>query len=411
MMLANGLPLVSIITPSYNSADYIEMAIASVLAQDYPNIEHIVIDGGSTDPTLKILKKYDHKLNWVSEPDEGQADALNKGFQQAKGDFIGWLNADDTYQAGAVSAAINFLQAHPTVSLVYGGFNFIDENGDVIQTHYPPPFSLEKLLYSNIIPNAGMFFRRQIIIKSGGVRPELHYTLDWEFVLRMAQRYQVAQVPAIWGNFRITTGTKSVEKSDHFWPEIIPILQKSTSGPDNQLQAYQADALFWAYLLGAVEFARTDQVAAAKTYLAQAFNKKSPTTDETADFVFPIVETATRPWHQAFREYPEARQTIARFTACLGDSPVEQALRAYLNLYQNLEQLKAQNWRQGWHFLAESWPSLPKRGLLRPKALQSLLYLFLGTTGISRLRTIKGRLARKMTSLTLRATTFDPGNG
>jgi hypothetical protein len=164
------------------------------------------------------------------------------------------------------------------------------------------------------------------------------------------------------------------------------------------LKAHRVTALFWAYLLGAVEFARTNHLEAAKTYLAQAFNERTLAPEEAADFIFAIVETATRPWHQAFREHPEAQQIIARFAACLGDSPVEQALKAYLKLYRGLNQLKSKNWRQGGVLLAKSWPALPKGGLLRPAVLKSLLYLLLGTSGISKLRTFKGRLARKLAS-------------
>jgi hypothetical protein len=380
------------------------------MSQDYPRIEHLIIDGGSTDQTVDILKRYDERLFWISEPDSGQADALNKGFRQARGEIIGWLNADDTYQPQAISGAVNYLQAHPAVSLVYGSFNFIDEQGNVAHTHYPPSFALEKLLYSDIIPNASMFFRRQIIPEIGGINPHLHYVLDWEFVLRIALRYQVAQVAAVWGNFRLTSGTKSVEKGDRFWPEIIPILEEITSTPDNRLQAYRADALFQAYLLGAVEFARTGQQKEVKTYLAQALTEKRPADAEAADYVFAIVETAARPWHQAFKEHPEAPQTIARFAACLDNSSVELALKAYLSLYQGLSQLKAQNWKLGRVLLAESWSSLPKRGLLRPNFLKSLLYLLLGTTGISKLRTFKGRLGRKIADTVPHSIPTHPGN-
>jgi glycosyltransferase involved in cell wall biosynthesis len=214
-------------------ARFLPEAIASVQAQDIRNLEYLVADGGSTDGTVHLLQGYNGHLKWWSRPDGGAADALATAFRSARGEILGWLNADDTYQPQAISGAVNYLQAHPSVSLVYGGFNFIDEKGHVVHTHYPPSFALEKLLYSDIIPNAGMFFRRQIITEIGGINPHLHYVLDWEFVLRIALRYQVAQVSAIWGNFRITSGTKSVEKCDRFWPEIIPILQEITAAPDS----------------------------------------------------------------------------------------------------------------------------------------------------------------------------------
>ena len=115
-MSVDTKPLVSIITPSFNSGDFLEEAVRSVIAQDYSPLEHIIVDGGSTDETLEILQRYNSKpVTWVSEPDEGQADAINKGFRRAQGEIIGWLNADDTYQPGAIRSAVAYLQAHPEV--------------------------------------------------------------------------------------------------------------------------------------------------------------------------------------------------------------------------------------------------------------------------------------------------------
>ena len=115
----NDLPLVSIITPSFNQAEYIEETINSVLDQDYPNIEYIIIDGASTDGSKEIIEKYKDRINfWVSEPDEGQTDAINKGFSQANGDIFAWLNSDDTYEPQAVTEAVAYLQSHPEVGLL-----------------------------------------------------------------------------------------------------------------------------------------------------------------------------------------------------------------------------------------------------------------------------------------------------
>src|SRR5512141_1228507 len=125
--------LVSIITPSFNQAPYIEATIQSVLGQDYPRIEYIIIDGGSTDGTVDVIRKYESRLaNWVSEKDKGQTDAINKGFARAKGDILAWLNSDDTYEPGAIRAAVQYLQAHPETGLVYGDCNFINVSGQVI---------------------------------------------------------------------------------------------------------------------------------------------------------------------------------------------------------------------------------------------------------------------------------------
>src|SRR5262245_25211876 len=124
--MSQTTPLVSIVTPSFNHARYIEATIRSVLAQDYSPIEYAVIDGASTDGTVEILRRYQDRIAWVSEPDRGQTDAINKGFARTRGQILAWLNSDDTLKKGAVSAAVEFLQSHPDVAMVYGDANFID---------------------------------------------------------------------------------------------------------------------------------------------------------------------------------------------------------------------------------------------------------------------------------------------
>ena len=122
------LPLVSVVTPSYNKGAFIEETILSVKNQTYPRIEHIIIDGGSTDNTIDVIKKYEgtYNMHWVSEPDNGQSDAVNKGWRMARGEILGWLNSDDTYMPWAVETAVKFLTGHPNVSVVYGNCNIIN---------------------------------------------------------------------------------------------------------------------------------------------------------------------------------------------------------------------------------------------------------------------------------------------
>lgn len=198
---------VSIITPSYNSGQFLEQALLSVAHQSYPNLEHLVMDGGSTDATPDILRRYP-AVTWVSEPDNGQAEAINKGFRLAKGEIIGWLNADDAYQPGAIPAAAHYLHSHPEIDLVYGNFNFIDGGGQVIHRQVTPPFSLNKLLYAAIIPQTSMFFRRRVLNMVGGVNPQLHYVMDWEFTLRIARRCRVARGSGNVGQFPDCGGDK-----------------------------------------------------------------------------------------------------------------------------------------------------------------------------------------------------------
>ncbi|WP_322508462.1 glycosyltransferase family 2 protein, partial [Anaerolinea sp.] len=127
------MTLVNIVTPSFNQARFLEETMLSVLHQDYPHIEYIVVDGGSTDGSVDIIRRYADRLAWwVSEPDRGQTDAINKGFAHAHGEILAWLNSDDTYQPGAVRAAVEALEKHPEAAMVYGDAHYIDENGRVI---------------------------------------------------------------------------------------------------------------------------------------------------------------------------------------------------------------------------------------------------------------------------------------
>jgi len=156
--------LVSIVTPSFNQADFLEETIRSVLSQDYPHIEYIVIDGGSTDGSIEIIHRYQERLTaWVSEPDRGQTESINKGFALAHGDILAWLNSDDTYEPWAVTEAVAFFQAHPEVGLVYGDANFINEKGQVIGRFPAAQTSYKKLRRGYVhIPQQAAFFRSRL---------------------------------------------------------------------------------------------------------------------------------------------------------------------------------------------------------------------------------------------------------
>lgn len=218
-------PLVSIITPSFNQSRYIEATINSVLSQDYPNIEYMIVDGGSQDRTVEIVKKYENKLAWwVSEKDKGQTDAINKGFARAKGEILAWLNSDDTYEPGAISAAVKYLQEHPEAGMVYGDCNFINEDGRVIGK-FGAAQTNQKLLRQGYvhIPQQTMFFRAELWKQVGPLDPSFYFAMDYDLWTRISARAELKYVPQTWANFRLHTTGKTIVADDRCWPEMVRV--------------------------------------------------------------------------------------------------------------------------------------------------------------------------------------------
>jgi len=220
-----NIPLVSIITPSFNQARFLEATIQSVLSQDYPRLEYIIVDGGSNDGSLNIIQKYAPRLaGWVSEPDRGQTDAINKGFARARGEILAWLNSDDTYQPGAVSAAVKFLQEHPQVGLVYGDANYIDETGRVIGKFPAAQTDLRRLRRGYVhIPQQAAFFRADLWRAVGPLDVSFYFAMDYDLWVRIAKRAAVRYVPQTWANFRIHASGKTLAADERCWPEMLRI--------------------------------------------------------------------------------------------------------------------------------------------------------------------------------------------
>jgi glycosyltransferase involved in cell wall biosynthesis len=203
-------PLVSIVTPSFNMGGFIEETIRSVLDQDYPNIEYLVVDGGSTDGTLDILKRYEGRLKFVSEPDRGHTDAVNKGFQWSRGSIFTFLNADDTFLPGAVTAGVQALADHPEAGVVYGDAWFIAEDGSRTAAYPVEPFDAKKFERRCFICQPAAFIRREVYSSSGMLDPERHNALDYDLWIRIAQRYPMKKIDKFLANSRIHQGSKTV---------------------------------------------------------------------------------------------------------------------------------------------------------------------------------------------------------
>jgi glycosyltransferase involved in cell wall biosynthesis len=219
-------PKISIITPSFNQAEFIEATILSVLEQQGVDLEYIIIDGGSTDGSVEIIEKYADRLAyWISEPDQGQTEAINKGFARAQGDIIAWLNSDDTYQPGALAEAVGYLAEHPELGLVYGDARFIDTQGKTIGRFKARPTDYQKLRRGAVyIPQQSAFFRRAIWEQVGPLDPGFYFAMDYDLWVRIARTAPIHYLPGRhWANFRLHGAAKSIADDDRCWPEMIRV--------------------------------------------------------------------------------------------------------------------------------------------------------------------------------------------
>ncbi len=230
-------PKISIITPSYNQAQFIERTILSVLNQDYQNVEYIVMDGGSTDGTLEILQKYADRLTWKSEKDNGQAEAINKGLKMATGDVVAYLNSDDTYDSGALTKVIDFFEQNPDKNWVYGKCKIIDENDREIRkpiTAYKNlllrKFSYSKLLSENFISQPATFWKREIHSQVGFFDESEHFCMDYEFWLRIGKNNPAGVIDDYLANFRYYTSSKSGSVNKKQFQDELRIAKKYSQG-------------------------------------------------------------------------------------------------------------------------------------------------------------------------------------
>lgn len=225
--------LVSIVTPSYNQAPYLEATIRSVLEQDYDQIEYIIVDGGSTDGSREIIERYSDRLAWwVSEKDRGQTEAINKGFARAKGDVLAWLNSDDTYQPGAIREAVEYLKAHSEAGMVYGDCNYIDENGRVIGRFPAAQTDYKRLRQGYVhIPQQSSFWRGDLWRKVGPLDPTFYFAMDYDLWVRLAAEAPLHYTPRVWANFRLHSGAKTIMADDRCWPEMLRVHKRLGGSP------------------------------------------------------------------------------------------------------------------------------------------------------------------------------------
>jgi glycosyltransferase involved in cell wall biosynthesis len=227
------LPKISIVTPSYNQASFIEETLHSVRDQNYLSLEHIVVDGASTDRTVSVLQEYSRKpgwehLRWISEPDHGQSDAINKGFRMAAGEIIGWLNSDDVYQADSFARVSKAFAENPLVDFIYGDYLIIDETGKTLISKKEIDFDWDIMLCGlNYIAQPNVFFRRRVFEKLGYLNDSLHYVMDYEFWLRAATHgFLFQHIPTPFAACRWHLGAKTISRNPGIEAEVLSVREK-----------------------------------------------------------------------------------------------------------------------------------------------------------------------------------------
>jgi glycosyltransferase involved in cell wall biosynthesis len=227
------LPLVSIITPSFNQARFLEQTLQSVLGQGYVPLEYLVVDGASTDGSLEILHRYaDRFAWWVSEPDAGQAEAINKGLRRAKGEIVAWLNSDDIYLPGAIEKAVAAFEQNPGLGLVFGDVLAIDSDGQATNRLRYGNWSLPDLMAFRVIGQPSVFMRRSVLEQAGYLDLSYHYLLDHQLWLRMAQKGGMLYLPETLSAARFHAESKNVALADKFGEEAFRILEWMQTQPD-----------------------------------------------------------------------------------------------------------------------------------------------------------------------------------
>jgi glycosyltransferase involved in cell wall biosynthesis len=226
-------PKISIVTPSYNQGKFIERTILSILNQDYKNFEYIIMDGGSTDETLEILKKYDDKIIWKSEKDNGQSDAINKGIKMTTGEIIAYLNSDDTYEPGALKKVAEFFENNPDKKWVYGKCKIINEKDQEIRkwiTAYKnfllKNYSYKKLLTENFISQPATLWRKELHQELGYFNEKENFCMDYEFWLRLGEKYDAGVIDDYLANFRYYSNSKSGAVNKQQFRDQLRLAQK-----------------------------------------------------------------------------------------------------------------------------------------------------------------------------------------
>ncbi len=250
-------PKISIVTPSYNQGRFLEETIRSVLLQGYPNLEYIIIDGGSTDNSVEVIKKYEQGLSyWVSEPDQGQSDAINKGWNRSSGEIMAYLNSDDLYTPGAVAEAVTYFQNFPECAVIHGQTMVTDENGKDMKI-FGAPFDLQSSIdgCNDPVAQQSAFIRKDVLRDIGFMDITLHKAMDYDLWLRIAVKYPFHFVPRIWSKFRSHSRSKTMLNIT-LRSDCLEIMEKIYALPylPEEIIYLKKRAFAWAHLFKAQEY-------------------------------------------------------------------------------------------------------------------------------------------------------------
>ena len=218
------LPLVTVVTPSYNQGRFIRETIESVLTQNYPRVEYLVLDGGSTDSTISVLQEYSGRLAWVSEPDGGQASAVNAGWRRGTGEILAWLNSDDVYLPGAIGAAVSHFLAHPDTDVVYGEAYHTDEQGRVLARYPTEAFVWDRLKDTCFISQPTVFMRRSAVARVGYLDEALHFCMDYDLWIRLGRSCRFACLPEYLALSRLHAATKTIGRRRECYAEVLRMM-------------------------------------------------------------------------------------------------------------------------------------------------------------------------------------------
>lgn len=238
---------VSIVTPSFNQAAYLEQTLQSVLDQSYPHVEYLVVDGSSTDGSPEIIQRYANQLAWwVSEPDHGQGEAINKGLQRANGEIVGWLNSDDLYLPDAIQQAVNLFQKYPKAGMVFSDVASINAKGERINLMRYGDWGLADLMSFKIIGQPGVFMRRSVLEQAGYLDATYHFLLDHHLWLHMARLAPMIHAKnSCWAAARFHSQAKNIAQASQFGQEAYRIARWLTSDPAYAQEAAVLHQKIW----------------------------------------------------------------------------------------------------------------------------------------------------------------------